>query len=64
LNPNPLPAPTDLDAWAARFGLAGFSDNTKRLLEDYLAARASAPTNEKQAGVLILIASSPDWMVM
>jgi uncharacterized protein (DUF1800 family) len=65
LNPGvQLPAANDLDAWASRFGLAGLSDNTRTLINDYLAARAGAPNNERQAGVLILLASSPDWMVM
>lgn len=59
-----LPAANDLDAWASRFGLAGLSDNTRTLINDYLTARAGAPNNERQAGVLILLASSPDWMVM
>jgi hypothetical protein len=33
-------------------------------IRDYLAAKASAPEAERQAGVLILLASSPDWMVI
>lgn len=60
----PLPASGDLDGWARRFGLAGLSANTATLVRDYLAAKASAPEAERQAGVLILLASSPDWMVM
>jgi uncharacterized protein (DUF1800 family) len=59
-----LPAPGDLDAWARRLGLTGLSDNTKALVNEYLAARQSAGASERQAGVLILLASSPDWMVM
>jgi uncharacterized protein (DUF1800 family) len=60
----PLPASSDLDGWAKRFGLAGLSANTVTLIKDYLAAKASAQEAERQAGVLILLASSPDWMVM
>ncbi|MGH2691852.1 MAG: DUF1800 domain-containing protein, partial [Actinomycetota bacterium] len=60
----PLPASGNLDAWTTRFGLAGLSDNTRTLIQDYLQARAGAAENEKQAGVLILLASSPDWMVI
>lgn len=59
-----LPPANDLDAWARRFGLAGLSDNTRALIQDYLTARAGAPENERRAGILILLASSPDWMVM
>ena len=61
---NPLPASGNMDAWTARFGLAGLSNNTRTLIQDYLASRAGAGEAEKQAGVLILLASSPDWMVM
>lgn len=64
LSDDPLPPSSDLDAWTARFGLAGLSDNTKTLIQDYLVSRAGASEREKQAGVLILLASSPDWMVM
>lgn len=59
-----LPPTNDLDAWVRRFGLPGLADNTRTLISDYLAARASASESERQAGVLILLASSPDWMVM
>jgi uncharacterized protein (DUF1800 family) len=59
-----LPASKDLDAWASMLGLAGLSENTRGSVEAYLGSRASAPEAEKQAGVLILIAASPDWMVI
>ena len=59
-----LPPSNDLDAWTRRFGLAGLSANTTTVIRDYLAAKASAPEAEKQAGVLILLVSSPDWMVI
>ena len=59
-----LPPSGDPAAWTARFGLAGLSDNTKNAIDTYLGARATASESEKQAGVLILLASSPDWMVI
>ncbi|MGH2710595.1 MAG: DUF1800 domain-containing protein [Actinomycetota bacterium] len=60
-----LPASSDVDGWIRRFGLADLSANTRSLITDYLASRPGANLeNERQAGVLILIASSPDWMVM
>jgi uncharacterized protein (DUF1800 family) len=59
-----LPASSDLDGWAKRFGLDGLSANTTTSIRDYLQSRAAAPEAERQAGVLILLASSPDWMVM
>lgn len=59
-----LPPSNDLDQWVRRFGLAGLTDNTRTAIQNYLAARATAPENEKQAGILILLASSPDWMVI
>ena len=59
-----LPPANDLDAWARRFGLADLSNNTKVLINDYLTARSGASNAERQAGILILLASSPDWMVM
>lgn len=59
-----LPASADLAGWAALFGLAGLSANTASAITDYLVARHAQPESEKQAGVLALIASSPDWMVM
>ncbi|HEV3475491.1 MAG TPA: DUF1800 domain-containing protein [Actinomycetota bacterium] len=59
-----LPPSNDLDAWARQFGLAGLSANTRAVIRDYVAAKAGAPENEKRAGVLILLVSSPDWMVI
>lgn len=59
-----MPASNDVDAWRALFGLAALAANTRSALTDYLASRGGAPEAEKQAGVLILLASSPDWMVM
>lgn len=60
----PLPASRSLKTWAARFGLAGFTRNTEGALRRYLSQRKGAPEPELQTGVLALIVSSPDWMVM
>jgi uncharacterized protein (DUF1800 family) len=60
-----LPASSDIDGWIKRFGLADLSPNTRQTITDYLASRpGNGLESERQAGVLILIASSPDWMVM
>lgn len=61
-----IPNSSDLDAWAKRFGLAALSQSTRQLIAEYIAARSArgATENELREGVLILIASSPDWMVM
>jgi uncharacterized protein (DUF1800 family) len=61
---DPLPPPRDLKAWSARFGLAGLTRNTEAAIKRYLAKRKGAPEAELQTGVLALIVSSPDWMVM
>jgi uncharacterized protein (DUF1800 family) len=64
----PLPASADLPAWTARLGLAGLSAGTESAVLGYLSAAASsvpaAPERERQTGVLALLVSSPDWMVM
>jgi uncharacterized protein (DUF1800 family) len=59
-----LPAPGDLKAWKSRFGLASLTRNTEAAIRSYLASRRNAPVQELQTGVLALIVSSPDWMVM
>jgi uncharacterized protein (DUF1800 family) len=59
-----LPAPGDLETWKAKFGLAELSSNTESAIQSYLRSRKEAPTAELQTGVLALIVSSPDWMVM
>jgi hypothetical protein len=46
------------------FGLARVSKNTDGAIRSYLKARKGAPEAELQAGLLALIVSSPDWMVM
>jgi len=59
-----LPAATNLAGWASRFGLAGFAPSTLDTLNSYLASRSGAASSELQEGVMSLIVSSPDWMVM
>jgi uncharacterized protein (DUF1800 family) len=59
----PLPAANDLAGWAHRLGLAGFGGNTKAAVNAYL-RRAKTSANEQQAGVLTLLLSSPEWVVV
>jgi len=61
---DPLPASGDLKAWKAKFGLAAFTKNTEAAIQSYLHSRKGAPEAELQTGVLAMIVSSPDWMVM
>lgn len=61
----PLPASADLTGWTARLGLAALSPVTASGVNNYLtSAPASVPERERQTGVLALLMSSPDWMVM
>lgn len=59
-----LPPPSDVKQWLKRFGLARVSKNTDAAIRSYLKSRKGAPEAELQAGLLALIVSSPDWMVM
>lgn len=59
-----LPASGDLAGWAALLGLAGLTTNTEAALRNYLGSPGTTSEAEKQKGVLALIVSSPDWMVM
>ena len=59
-----LPASGDLAGWVRRLGLAGLNPNTEAAVGSYLASRATAAEAEKQTGVMILLASSPDFGVM
>lgn len=59
-----LPPANDIDGWVALFGLAGINPNTRAAIADYLLKRATAPETERQTGVLVLLASSPDWGVL
>ena len=59
-----LPPVSDVKSWIKLFGLARVSKNTDAAIRSYLHARKKAPDAELQAGLLALIVSSPDWMVM
>jgi uncharacterized protein (DUF1800 family) len=59
-----LPAPTDIKTWIARFGLSRLTGNTDAAIRSYVKSRKGAPEAEVRAGLLALIVSSPDWMVM
>jgi uncharacterized protein (DUF1800 family) len=60
-----LPASNDLDGWAARFGLGGFTPNTRETLTGYLRSTPTAtPESQRRKGVMTLILSSPDWTVL
>jgi uncharacterized protein (DUF1800 family) len=60
----PLPAANDLKAWAKRLGLAGFGANTTSAVNGYLRRVAKSGEPERAAGVLTLLLSSPEWVVM
>lgn len=60
---SPLPASSDLAAWAKRLGLTGFTTNTGNAIGSYLRSAAAQTEAQKQAGVLTLLFSSPEWVV-
>jgi uncharacterized protein (DUF1800 family) len=60
----PNPKPEDVDGWAKVFGLPGLSSATAKAIDDYLDARAKDPEQARRDGVVALILSSPDWVVM
>lgn len=60
---DPLPAADDLKGWARRLGLAGFSTNTTNAVGSYLRSAKTASAHDRQAGTLILLLSSPEWVV-
>jgi uncharacterized protein (DUF1800 family) len=60
----PLPAADDLAGWAKRLGLSGFGANTKAAVNAYLRRTKNAGASERQAGVLTLLLSSPEWVVV
>lgn len=59
-----LPSPSDLNGWTAQFGMASMSASTSKAIADYLSARNGAPSAELQWGVIALVLTSPDWMVV
>lgn len=60
----PLPEAGDLKGWAHLLGLPGFSRNTTHAIGAYLRRTPKAGDEPHQAGVLALILSSPEWVVM
>ena len=58
------PASGDIAGWTRLLGLPGLSATTTARVNEYLVARAASTEVVKKAGVLILIATSPDWQVM
>jgi len=58
------PDPDDLAGWTKLFGLPALSATTANAIRAFLAKRKSDPANERQAGVVALILSSPEWVVM
>jgi uncharacterized protein (DUF1800 family) len=58
------PAAADLAGWATRLGLAGLTEQTTRVVQDYLATAVGASELQRQTGVVALLLSSPDWTVM
>lgn len=59
-----LPAADDLKGWARRLGLAGFGPNTASAVGSYLRRMKGASSADLQAGVLTLLLSSPEWVVL
>jgi uncharacterized protein (DUF1800 family) len=59
-----LPKVDDLDGWAKMFGLPGFSSSTAAAIKGYLASRRKDPEDVRKDGVIALILSSPEWVVM
>jgi hypothetical protein len=59
-----LPKVDDLDGWAKTFGLPGFSSATAGAIKGYLASRRKDPEEVRRDGVIALILSSPEWVVM
>ena len=58
------PAPDDLAGWAKTFGIPALSSATTTSIKDYLAKRKNDPEQDRRDGVIALILSSPEWVVM
>lgn len=57
-----LPPATDLEAWAAILGIPDLSAATKAAITHSF--EANATDEQRQAGVLALMVTSPEWMVV
>lgn len=62
-NPS-LPPPDDVDGWAKAFGIPALSSATAGAIKEYLAKRKNDPEQDRRDGVVALILSSPEWVVM
>jgi uncharacterized protein (DUF1800 family) len=60
----PLPDAEDVAGWTRRLGLTALSANTKNALGAYLRSAKKASAYDRQAGVLTLLLSSPEWVVV
>lgn len=60
----PLPASGDLAGWVTRLGMFGLAAITERTARDYLGSRSGAPEAEKQAGIVAILTTSPEWTVV
>ncbi|HWL38303.1 MAG TPA: DUF1800 domain-containing protein [Frankiaceae bacterium] len=60
----PLPVAEDTAGWTRRLGLTALSTNTKNALGAYLRSAKKATPYDRQAGVLTLLLSSPEWVVL
>jgi uncharacterized protein (DUF1800 family) len=61
---DPLPEPGDLAGWARRLGVAAFGRNTSNAVKSHLRRTAKDGVDAQRAGVLTLLLSSPEWVVM
>ncbi|GAC1413979.1 MAG: DUF1800 domain-containing protein [Actinomycetota bacterium] len=64
LNTNLFPPASSIDAWVKLFGLDAISSNTRSAITSYLQQRPVDAESDRQAGVLALLAMSPEWMVI
>lgn len=60
----PLPASSDYDGWARLFGMAPLTRQTTDAISGYIASQPKAPEAARQAAMVILVLSSPEWTVM
>ena len=59
-----LPAADDIKGWAKRLGVPEFGANTTNAVAGYLRRMKGANPSDLQAGVLTLLLSSPEWVVL
>jgi uncharacterized protein (DUF1800 family) len=59
-----LPASADYDGWAKRAGLGALTAETTAALHAYVAQNAKLTEANRQAGVLTLLLSSPEWAAL